>query len=430
MNAEGIKEILKSGRTLSAADRQAFEGTPEEMEKILADYTPQVVSPSQLARPDMPETVLDGILGQWCKGRLGDFPIAFSWPSVLASASAHVKHHEKIRCNINVCLVGKPHHGKSQAQERANDLFQLKQTGRLDENKYGSAEGLLEVIGSREGKPLLWFPDELSHLLAKSQIEGASFPFILNSMFYKDTNMITAKGRKKIEFNARVSITGGVVEENFGDSFGAASTAGFYDRFLFGLFPTGNFEYIYRPMQGGPVVETCTTSKPGTEESTKKWEIRRKVIAPEIDASVWDARDKIRSEEKIDPRVLEIAIRVALICAAWDEKPLLRASDLAPHWELARYQQRVREVLAPNPGRNFDAQAAFKILGYLKRHADGSKYISWRDILRGTHVSELFGPSVADRVIKSMVFNEEVDKMAIKPEKGGKEKLLYRLPHD
>jgi hypothetical protein len=398
------------------------KGLSEGPYKLLA-----VMRPTELSRPDMPEAVLDGQLGQWCRTRLHDFPIALAWPAILAAASVLVEQGDGARCNLNVCLVADPHHGKTQAQERANFLFRLNDLGRLDENKYGSAEGLLEQVGDRNGNPLLWFPDELSHLLEKAQIQGASFPYILNTLFYKDHNDLTVQHRKKVRFNARLSIAGGVVEQNFGDSFGAATTAGLYDRFLFGLFPTGNFEYVYRPMQGGPVVELRpspadqTAMNFGPEQS-----ISVDVRAPKIDPSVWDARDEIQKSDKIESRVLELAIRVAMVCAAWDGKPMLRASDLGPAWELARYQQRVRQILQPNTGRNFEAMAAFKILDYLKRYADGEKYIPWRDVLRGTKVAE-FGPSVAERAVSTMIFAGEIDEATVRPEKGGRAKRLVRL---
>jgi hypothetical protein len=115
-----------------------------------------------------------------------------------------------------------------------------------------------------------------------------------------------------------------------------------------------------------------------------------------------------------------------LICAAWDAKPVLRASDLEPAWELARYQQRVRRILQPNPGRNFEAMAAYKITAYLQQHADCGKWTPWRDVCRATHVAE-FGPSVAERAMNSLCFNGEIEKTSIKPPKGGKEKVLVRL---
>jgi hypothetical protein len=383
-------------------------------------------------RPDMPATVLCGRLGEWCRKRLPDFPIAYSWPAMVAAASVSVKTRANTqsnlfkgasRCNLYAGLVGPVHTGKTQAIDRTNFLLQINAQGRLLEGKYGSGEGMLEQIGNRNGDPVLWSPDELSHVLEKAQIQNASFPFILNTMFYKDHNELTVQNRRHINCNARLSVVGGIVEDNFGNSFGAATTSGLYDRFLFGLFPTGSFEYLYRPMEGDPVVQLHEMRIGEGEEETTIL-VGPRVETPVIDKSVWDARDTMVREEKIDSRILELAIRVALVCAAWDEKDVLLASDLEPHWDLARYQQRVRGVLQPNPGRNFEAMAAFKILNFLKEHNNG--WMRWRDICRATHVAE-YGPSTADRAARSLVFSGELEDAEIAPPKGGRKSWVLRL---
>lgn len=385
-----------------------------------------VMKAEELERPDMPAGVLCGYLGEVCRTRLSDFPIAYAWLATLAAASVLVKPHHASRSNLYVAPVGPPDSGKSEAQRRANYLFGLDvQDGLLITDKFGSAEGMFERIGDRQGETVIWAPDELSHLLEKAQIQGASFPFILNTLFYNDRNNLTVQHRKRITFNARVTIAGGVVEDNFGNSFSAATTAGLYSRFLFGLCPS-NFRYLYRPMEGDPVVEECA----GTQLPLDIGPQLPKVNAPTIHPDVWAARDEIlRSEKFEEPRLLELCIRTAIICAAWDKRPELRAADLGPAWELARYQQRVRLVLQPNPGRNFEAMAAYKILTYLKQHADGEKWLAWRDVCRRTHVAE-FGPSVADRAMNGLVFAGEIDQTAIKPPKGGKEKILVRLARE
>ena len=377
-----------------------------------------------LKRPDMPESVLDGKLGRWCRERLGDFSLAYSWPSILGAASVLVKPTANVRCNLYICLVGPMHSAKSTAQERADILFNLQALDLLNTKKCGSAEGLAEQIGDRGGRPILWNPDELSHVLAKSQIEGASFPFVLNSMFYNDSNQMVVQKRKAVSFNARLSLTGGVVEDHFGDSFGASTNAGLYDRFLFGLVPTG-FTYLFRPMEGKPLfdVRAAQTTLGIVPQGPNAGPV---VLTPTIDSSVWDARDAIHKAEGIEPRVLEIALRTALICAAWDGRTELRASDLEPAWELARYQQSVRLILKPNPGKNFEAVAAHKVLSFLKSHSDGEKWVAMRDILRATHVTD-YGPSTVDRAMASMVFSGTLEKVETKSKTGGRPKQFYKL---
>jgi len=393
----------------------------------------EVAKPEEITRPDMPASVLCGRLGEICRTRLTDFPVAYSWLAVLAAASVLVKPHPMHRCNIYVAPVGLPDSGKSEAQRRANYLFALdKQDGLLLSEKFGSAEGMLEKIGDRKGDSVLWSPDELSHVLEKAQIQGASFPFILNTLFYNDRNNLTVQHRKHITFNARVTIAGGVVEENFGNSFGAATTAGLYSRFLFGLCPSG-FRYLYRPMEGAPVVEETLTSATlpfgGTSDTTLQIPRRD---APDIHPDVWAARDEIHHEEKIEPRLLELCIRTAIICAAWDARPVLRASDLEPAWELARYQRRVRGLLQPNPGRNFDAMAAHKIMAYLAQHSVGDKWLACRDLIRATHVVKEFGPSVVSRALSALASAGEIEEASIPRADGrkGRNKWVVRLARE
>jgi TOTE conflict system, Archaeo-Eukaryotic Primase domain len=375
-----------------------------------------VATPGELTRPDMPASVLDGRLGAWCRDYLGDFATAYAWPALLAAASVLVKQPKSAaRCNLFVATIGRVNSGKSQAFERACLLLQLEQRGLLIDLKSGSAEGFVERVGDRKGACALWTPDELAHVLEKAQIQGASFPSILNSIFYKDQNSITVAHRKFVEFNARITLAGGLVEENFDNCFGAETTFGLYDRFLFGVCPSG-FSYSYRPPNLPDVFEKDLF---GNAEQPA-------VEVPRIDDSVWSARDEIRKAEQLDNRVLEIALRVALICAAWDGKTVLRASDLGPAWEMARYQQRVRALFKPNPGRNFEAVAAYKVYSYLKQHADGGKWIAWRDVIRATHVME-YGPSTVDRAISSMVFSGEIERTEVVPNGGGRRKIFIRL---
>jgi hypothetical protein len=380
---------------------------------------------AELRRPDMPESVLCGYLGELCRTRLADFPIAYSWPSILAAASVLVKPHPEVRCNLYVALVGEVESGKSQAQERAHYYFGLSEQGLLLVDKFGSGEGLLETIGDHKGAPVYWYPDELSHVMTKAQIQGASLPYILNTMFYKDVNNATVSKRKPIAFNARVTLAGGIVEKNFGDSFGSATTAGLYSRFLFGLCPTG-YCYSYRPIEGPQLFEASQSVIAFDCGAPPKAKHIRMRETPHIHRDVWTARDQIKKNENIDGRLLELVLRTALVSAAWDDLPELRASYLEPAWEFARYQQRIRAVLKPNPGLNFEAVAGYKMLDYLQQHSVGGKWHSVRDVRHATRVLDL-GPSVADRALASMVAAGEIELGIEKRPNGGPPKRLIRL---
>jgi hypothetical protein len=111
----------------------------------------------------------------------------------------------------------------------------------------GSAEGLVASCNAGGGARL-YSPDELGHLLEKAQIERASFTYVLNRAFYDSTFSMTIAKQKMLQFDARLSIVGGLTVEKFEDLFSAATTAGFYDRFVFGHGP-GKYLYNYNPFE-------------------------------------------------------------------------------------------------------------------------------------------------------------------------------------
>jgi hypothetical protein len=266
-------------------------------------------------------------------------------------------------------------------------LLDIEKNPILLEAKFGSAEALverLEDIGPDAVR--LVSVDELGHLMAKAAIDRSSFPYILNTAYYQDRQAGGSKGRQ-FNFDCRLSITGGIVEDTFGDSFGSATTGGLYDRFIFGLCPEP-YDFLYRPFSGG--TETLSP------------------FAAIVDSEVWDVRDSWVKEGGISPRVAEHALRVAYICCSVDGRPSLRADDLEPARAFAKYQMRVRVVLRPNPGENPDAKCAIQIRRWLTEHGGDGQWVSRRDLDRGIHSSKL-GPGVFNRCLDNLQFNDEIE---------------------
>jgi hypothetical protein len=83
---------------------------------------------------------------------------------------------------------------------------------------------------------------------------------------------------------------------------------------------------------------------------------------------------------------------------------VLRPDRLAPHIEFALYQTRIRTILKPNPGENFEGQVAHKFLDYLGHHPS---FITRRELFRATHAYDK-GPSIADRALNILVVNGDV----------------------
>jgi hypothetical protein len=367
--------------------------------------TSRVLVAEDIKLPDLPESAFDGRLGEICQRRMKDFPLAYSWPALLTAAGVLVRSMAgTIRTNLYTALVGPPHSGKSQAIDRASFLMDLKPPF-LAEVKSGSIEGFLKQHGDGR-EPVLFSPDELSHTFEKAQISNASYAFILNSCFYKDNADLTIAHGNEIHFNRRLSLIGGIVDEKFEDSFGGATTGGLYDRFLFGQCPTGVDEFLYRPLEGLVAFDGQEDERP-------------------VNSDVWESRDELATKEKINPRLLEIALRTAAICAAFDGRKELCARDLGPAWELARYQTRVRLLLKPNPGKNFEAQVAAKILNYLNRHAAGGAWMAARQVLHATNAND-YGPSVVNRALDALAFSGSIERSE-EPAGRGQKRRLVRL---
>jgi hypothetical protein len=193
---------------------------------------------------DMQESVLDGWRGGVCKSRmLEHFPVAYAWTALVTVASAMVPLvQNSMRCNLYGCPVGPIHTGKTEAITHAKRLLDIKFPTLLD-LMVGSAEMLTSAVANADGQPRLYSPDELGHLLEKAQIQNSSFVYVVNRAFYETGFRIrsTEQKGKETSFNATLSILGGIVDERFGDLFTSKTIGGFYDRFLYGLCPTGQW---------------------------------------------------------------------------------------------------------------------------------------------------------------------------------------------
>jgi hypothetical protein len=336
---------------------------------------------------DMPESVLDGRLGEMCFAyMLGKFPIAYAWPSLVTTASIMVpRYGEKQRINLYTALVGPVHSGKTQAIDTAQQLLNVEPPALMNVMA-GSAESLMRHCNDAGGNPRLFSPDELGHLLEKAKIQNASFTTVLSRAFYHDKFTILMQQKVKAEFNASLSILGGLVDSRFEDLFSASTTAGLYDRFLFGACP-GGFLFKYAPFEG----------------RAASIELSRVGVHPEV----WEAKNQWSEDNpEIEQRVAELAIRIAIICASFDGKTLLRAVDLEPAKAMAEYQTRIRRSLKPNEGENIDGKVTLKIISYLKRL--NGKYVSRRSLLRDIGAYR-FGPVVADRILSTLHSNGDIE---------------------
>lgn len=336
---------------------------------------------------DMPETVLDGRLGEICATRMSAFPRAYAWHALLAVGSVLVPRVQGRRVNLYAALVGPVHSGKTQAIQFAQSLFCVGSPVVMDMLS-GSAEGLTKEVGDASGDPRLFSPDELGHLLEKSKIENSSYSFILNRAYYDTGFKVRMRHGQIANFNCELSIVGGLVEERFQDLFGATTTGGLYDRFIFGLCP-GNSVYDYFPFDG--------------VRATSSLDL---LVPVAIDSGVWKMKSQwLTDNPALNMRIVEHAIRAAAICASFDGRHTLRPSNLGPALEFIKYQTKIRKLLQPNPGKNFEAIVAHKMLDYLAR-LDG-RFVSRRQMLRAIHAYD-YGLSIADRALTMLDANGDV----------------------
>lgn len=410
-----------------------FGLTVPQMEAMISakrdEVAPKVVDASDLAIDDMPLAVLpDSRLGKWCKERMidqGRFCVTYAWLAMLASASTFIMPNGESPTNLFNALVGTPNSGKTQAQLKSNYLLGLDTRGLANIQSFGSAEGMLAEISDKNGQPFLWCPDEMGHLMVKAGIQGSSFFTILNILFYASRYNTTVGGRKPVKFNARLTISSGLVTSRFEECFNAETEAGLYDRFLFGLQPTG-FEWQYRRNKqfGDPLVAPPAQPFDGGVAAPLEQSVM--IRPPEIHDDVYEAQEYIHKHEGINNRVLELAIRCATIDSAWNGAEELRASGLEPFWNLARYQHNVRKVLQTGGGKTYDAQCGNAIMRYLNRKP--CEWVSRSALQRGTHVIETYGANTVKFTFSGLVAARmiEVKDEPAKGGRGGQPKVIVR----
>jgi hypothetical protein len=383
---------------------------------------------SELEFPDMPEAVLEGRLGDICRRHMiPHFPVAYAWPALVTVAGVMVPTVDpeatidptKIyagggitKTNLYTAAVGPVHSGKSQAIEYARGIMNLHDNYYSDV-KAGSPEGLLKKLAKTiKASSLLMDIDEWKHYFEKASIDKSSFMTVLNSNFYKNEMHLVVAGGKEIDVKCSISWIGGIVLEEYGDVVGAAATGGFYDRMYQSICPSGH-EHFYKPWEG-------------QYENTKP-------VAVRIDASVWEVAHEWQRQNPELGRSLEVAIRIACICASFDGRKVLTGRDLeaGPTMATLQYQKWVRAMLQPNSGENPDAQCSNAILSWLQSHAGKGEWVTMTDLKRGLHYSRTrLGPKTFAASINALagIITRAIEVREVKPaSSAGRPKTVVRL---
>jgi hypothetical protein len=362
--------------------------------------------------PDMPEECLDGVLGEICKRRLNHLPLSYAYSALLAVASSRVpmmigKKGREPRTNLYVALVGPVGSGKSVAFEDALEILDVTEP-KLITVKAGSAEGLLNHIGNRNGYTRLLFVDELKHLMQKGNIDRSSFFPELCEIYDKNAVPLIIAGGKHVFFNSRLTLCGGIVDTSFDECFGGSSTAGLHDRFILARCPTGRESHVFSPLKGGLEITNC--------------------VPVEIGADVWKETQKWAKDHALLGRVVQNALRVATICASFDGRRKLRADMLGPALAFAKYQAEAKKALQPSEGLNFDAQAGEKITVYVQKH-----FPDWANQRRMFSMinAKRWGAGVFERAITGLMYLGHIERKEVEARggRGGqKTKMLRYVP--
>jgi hypothetical protein len=272
----------------------------------------------------------------------------------------------------------------------------------------------------------------MSHLFVKASYVGAAFFKVLNTLFYAKQYRTTGEKQKQMSMDASLSILGGMTPSTADDCFGADAVNGIYTRFLFAYQPTGFvFDYQGEPHELG-IKRIVNEEQLGAFEAGAAGPApqRLEFRAPRVTLEVYKEKSSLMKNEKINGRVLEICIRCARICGAWDGLTELTCSYMKPFWELARYQMKMRQLVRPNVGRNDDAACANVILDFLDNNYEIGKYLTVRDLLHKTHIERKFGPGVVQRVLKALDANETIDIFLEKSGGKGRPRKIVRLHTD
>jgi hypothetical protein len=364
---------------------------------------------------DMPEDALgENTLAEICHEYMGHFPRAYAFPALLTVAGTMMPMTpppENLKdsllasaglnqTNLFTTLIGPVGSGKSQAIFHAVHNLRL-QKNRYTDTKAGSIEGLLAKLqadghGQFATSQMLCDLDEWSHFFKKAGIDNASFVDVLNTAFNKSEFHLTIAGGKKIDASLILSLIGGMVTDNVEQCFGASSTGGFHDRFLFGVCPT-NYVSNYQPFNYAKSAQTSIALP----------------IDPcrvEIDPSVWEVVNQWRRSDPTLSRIVEITVRCAVIIASFDRRAILYGRDVEKMRPFLEYQKKARYLITPNPGLNANAQMCNAIRNWLNTHAPKGEWVTQRSLKKGIHSQlDSLGAQTYVVALKSLAIMDSVE---------------------
>jgi hypothetical protein len=337
---------------------------------------------------EMPESCMYGWLGD--VARELDTPLGFAYPAALTVFAAQITSHPKhVRPTLYTCLIGPIHCGKSETIKRAVEYIQLFDDDAVKWTVPGSDRGLINIFGGKkkddEGdkglshipKTRLLAQDELRNTIAKANISGSSLPATLCSLWSQDEAGAADKTGEHVCL-VRLNILGGLKAddtEDFAETFGKDSTAGLYDRFVYGLAPKG---WKYKPWSKDPV--------------------RRAPKGCTIPGHIFQMLEEWRDvDTKTRGRLGEIALRIAYITSAANHDSEVTMESMRCALEFVQWQEAVRFAYKAGLGDAIDAQCTNAILNVLEKLPQGV-WIKWKEMAGKKNWYRKYGSSVLSRV--------------------------------
>lgn len=130
-------------------------------------------------------------------------------------------------------------------------------------------------------------------------------------------------------------------------------------------------------------------------------------------------------------RQVEIAVRVATICASFNGENILTGKmlDAGAAKATLDYQNWVRVRLTPNAGENPDAQCSNAIMEWMREHASKGDWVDLQALKRGMNYSRLkLGARVFTYAIQNLAnpFVRDIEVKEVKRAKGFPQ-MLVRL---
>ncbi len=350
--------------------------------------TPEPNDAEETDIPAMPKTAMYGILADMAVELMA--PLGWAYPALLASSAAlGIPQLSSIRPTVYVSLLGPKGGGKSTTGDRA-----IKSTPNLDlklvcKFTTGSDRGLFETFGKEEfkGQTILLTLDEMSKLMKKVNIMGSALPETLCTLFYKDEDGGSDK-KGSFGVNIRLNILGGLIckdPDDFLKAFGANTTDGLADRFIYGMaaggekFDPDTFN-VWQPKFAAIHPVGCTFSSNAHELATA-W---RK-------AGEKDGKDRMR--------LAELAKRVALISSSMNHNTEVGEQSMQAALIFMEWQEKIRSIYQPSEAITLEGKIAEAILKSLKPVV----MTKWSTLCRNKNLYKKYGARLVAQVREFLV---------------------------